>query len=508
MLSTHHLQFYRLKWFLGLLAAAALGCIAAWQPLWSLIGLVAILGVGGLFIVVVKRPFWIILFLTAYIPLETVLLRPLPEGIYAYAQFFGEALIYLTFAAQIGLRILTDKPLRRTPVDVILLAFLLVGLLSMFASQAPVPGSLINLRSLFRYVVLFYLIVNLNLRPKQVRLLLHIIFAIGILQVAIGGVQLLTRGGINDFLIPRVSGIQIAGQTRQFKLVTGGREIGSVFGTLGDPLFFGLFLLLVMAIYLGQLRHLSVFILAFLLLVGGAIAYSYARAAVFGLVLLLGIFYALRYGLGRVYLVALISLPILILGMILIVNQIRQVNQFDSPLRQEQSILENLTGIFSSRYLQIAQKQRLGTLVGIPPTVLANRPLLGYGPDEDTTIQALNESNPSYLVMPARKIGFEDVYWVATLAYYGLIGLSLLALLFIRVAISTYAIAKRANTPLARGIALTAFSLSLLTPFLLFFYRVLEFRVYGFFFWLILALAYQTNARKIAQPAICLNTAT
>ena len=48
--------------------------------------------------------------------------------------------------------------------------------------------------------------------------------------------------------------------------------------------------------------------------------------------------------------------------------------------------------------MKVAQKQRLGALIGNVPTVLANKPLLGYGADQNTTIERLNKSKRSFLL--------------------------------------------------------------------------------------------------------------
>ena len=253
-------------------------------------------------------------------------------------------------------------------------------------------------------------------------------------------------------------------------------------------------MLIFFAVYLGQLKRLNVFSVFFSMIIFIAIGYSYARAAVFGMLLTLLIFCRLRYGLKT--LIAL-SFPVLLTTSILLSFFLcNPPNGFVSPLRTEQNILQNITGVFSKKYIEIAQKQRLGALLGTTPTILANRPFLGYGPDEETTIDRLNKSQPSFLLRTLNKRGFEDVYWVAILAYYGLTGVFLIAFILYKLYSSAYKIYRTSIHNLTKEIAFTVICIVGLTPFLLFFYRVLEFRIYSFYFWLLPALMFGLDARE------------
>jgi hypothetical protein len=467
-----------------------LGGFAAFLPE----GAVALVAVAlGLLVVFLaaQRPYWVVLFLTAFMPFENFALKflPVPDRIYLASQFASEALLYVTFAILILRKLIKGTPFRRTPIDLPLIAFVGVAVLSTAANQAPLMGSVMNVRVILRYTALFYLIINLDLTPVQVKHLVQIILLVGFLQVAIGGLQLVSGSGLDRFLTPKQVDLEVAGQSRQFVLVSRGREIGSIFGTLGDTIFFALFMLIVLVLYLGQVQRLSALSL---LLLGGillAIGYSYARAVVFAIFPVLLLFYRVRYGLKR-------TVPLLLLiGFMLIIAvfPIRSsfsTSAFVAPLKEEQSIIQNVSGIFSQQYFSVAQKQRLGALLGIAPTILANRPILGYGPDENTTVERLNSSQPSYLLKTLTTKGFEDVYWVAVLAYYGIVGLCVLLFLLYRLFSSIWKIRKRSSRTLTRNLAFATLCLVGLTLYFLFFYRVLEFRIYSFYFWMLPALVY------------------
>ena len=53
-------------------------------------------------------------------------------------------------------------------------------------------------------------------------------------------------------MMPTTVDLAVAGKTRNFTVVEHGREIGSLFGTLGDTLYYGLFLVVVLAVALSK----------------------------------------------------------------------------------------------------------------------------------------------------------------------------------------------------------------------------------------------------------------
>ena len=439
---------------------------------------------------IVKRPYWIILFLVIFTPFETIFLRylPLPRQIASFAEFTGELLIYFAFAISITRKLLTQGTLRKTPIDFPLILFTLAAFTSIIVNQAPIVSSLLALRSIVRYIFLFYFVVNLNLSQTQVKRLLHWLIFIGIIQIAVGVIQIMTNGAINSFLLPKLGNLEIAGQSRQFRILINSREIGSIFGTLGDTVFYSHFLLVVAAVYLGGIKRLSLTNLVFLGAILVAQGYSFVRSTFFGLLLLFMMFSRVHFGLKRLFLFFLITFPLCIGGLYLVINSATRNNSYNSPVFFEQSIFENITGVFSQRYIEIARTQRLGALIATTPTVLVNRPLLGYGPDTLTTIEKINNSQPSFLLRTLDRRGFEDVYWVALLAYYGLVGVAILTLLLIRLFLTARRVCKITDSPLTKQLALTVMNLVVLTFFLNLFNQSLEYRAYALYFWLFPAL--------------------
>ena len=446
----------------------------------------------------------IIYFLTGYFAFEEFVLKFLPvsDAVYFYFRFFGEILIYVAFGKLVIHKLYKGIPFVKTPIDFPIIGFYIVVLLSAVINRSPLMGSLYNIRPLARYIVLFYLIVNSSLSEKRIATLLRIILGIGIAQVAVGILQGFGGSTLYDFFLPRATDLSVAGFTKEFRLLEIGREIGSIYGTLGDTVIYGVFMILVLVIYLSRIRRLE-----YLNLLGAGvlfffIARSYSRAATFSALLAGGAWYYFHYGWKKTLRLALGMA--LVFGLLLAV-----VNPFGleyvNPRKAKVGLVGNVTGVFSGSYVRIAQRQRLGALIGNVPTVLLNKPILGYGADQNRTVEGLNMSRRSFLLKILTKEGFKDVYWVAILCFYGVLGLTFFALIFYKLfryalslykrAISTAFVSDRsaAISNLTRRVAIIVLCLVAVTVFLLFFNRTLEFRGYGFYFWLCAGLMFASD---------------
>lgn len=488
-----HARVYPLSLFVvaALLVATAVSISTAIG-----LALALLLAVIMFVFIAANRPYWIVLALVVYLPFETFLpsILPVPDLLNVVMQFGSEALIYLTCGIVVSKRLLLTGTLRKTPLDWLVGGFLLIVVLSILVNGPPLIGSLLNVRSLLRYVFLFYLVINIDMSKVEVRRLLYVILWVGILQLVLGLFQLATGATYRSWFLPRAASLEALGQERGFRLLITGREIGSILGTLGDTLYFGLFLLVVLSIYLGRLSNSrrgiwSVPAVAIIAVLFVSITYSYARGAMLAFLAVLAIYYWLRYGRGKVLLSLMSVLPLLIV-LVITLFLVNESGAYVNPTRVEKSALENFTSVFSRSYVEVAQRNRLGSVLLVPPIVLSERPILGYGPDETTTVDTIARRYPDIY-----RGGFEDVYWVALLAYYGIPGVLLMAMLFLRILQSAIRRIRSTSDQLIRHISTTTAILVAATPLLMFFYRVLEFRAYSFYLWLFVGLMYSVSSR-------------
>lgn len=435
---------------------------------------------------------YIIYFLTGYFAFEEFVLKFLPvsDSVYSYLRFSGEILIYAAFGKLVLHKLYKGIPFVRTPIDIPIIGFYFVVFLSMAINGSPLIGSLYNIRPLARYIVLFYLVVNSPLSRQRIDTLLRIILCIGAMQIGIGLVQWLGGPTLYDLFLPRASTLEVAGFTKEYRLLELGREIGSIYGTLGDTVIFGVFMIVILSIFLSRIKRLEYLNLLGIGILLLFIARSYSRAATFSAMLTCVVWYFFQYGWKKTLRLSLIVL--LIFSVILAI-----VNPFDleyvNPRKAKVGLTGNITGVFSGSYVKVAQKQRLGALLGNVPTVIANKPLLGYGADQNTTIERLNKSKRSFLLKILSKKGFKDVYWVAILCFYGLLGLGLFMLIFYKLFIASLRLYNNTVSKFTKEMALVMLCLVIVTVFLLFFNRTLEFRGYGFYFWMCAALMFVSD---------------
>lgn len=434
--------------------------------------------------------------MAALVPLEAFLISLLaktgvfPEPILFGLQFAVEAGTYLALGAVVLTRWSQGRGFRRTPADVPLLVILAIVSLSVATNDAPIKGNVLNLRSAFRYAAVFYLVTQVRLTRRQVSVVLWVILISGAVQLLAGAAQWVVGYNLKVWMLPHTSDIEIAGQSRTFTLVERGREIGSVFGTLGDTLYYGLFLLVVLGVALSRFRwrFWSAAALAALLL---ATAYSYSRAAVIAAGLTLVAFFGGRVGVRRVAgaCCAMAAVGVFVIAAALVLETHGSVYQH--PRQGRRSIMANMTNVFSADYLERSKRQRLGAVLGVAPTALVNAPVLGYTPNQTYAIRQLNEARKTYLYKTLTKEGFEDVYWVAILCYTGIVGVLAVSWLGIRLAWTCAAVARgAAGDAVVRWAGLAGVCVVLQCAVLMWFNRVPEIRSFSFYFWLLPALAY------------------
>ncbi|GEM_PF-703216 len=474
------------------------------------LGLVALVGLilailGGILIVV--YPQTMVLFLVVYMPLESFIVKftPGPEQIYLVVQLGSEILVYMLFGVALIKRILAGKSVRHTPIDILLVLFVIGAFLSVLLNGASLWASLLNLRPLLRFVALYYAVVNLDFSDDQINKLLWAILIGGAVQIILGAVQRVGGTPVKTLFIPRSSTLDVLGKSRNFVLLQTGREIGSVFGTLGDTLHFGIFLSIVLVVYLSRLKNLTWTSLLVISALMGGIALSYARGVFFVALIIVIVWYAVFYRPVYIPIIAGTGLALFVIaaGLVLFGNTAAN-EQYFNPRQTETTASRNLLSVFSQSYIERARNQRLGAVIFIPPVVLREKPVFGYGPDTTLALEKLSATELPAVYRVLKESIFEDVYWVAILTYYGLIGLLIFTGIFLTVAVTAWKKhLDRANGPLSQALGRMAFLMTVNAVFILFFYRALEFRVFGFYLWLFygLLVANHFSKTRISRPA-------
>ena len=469
-----------------------------------------------------RLSYWLILFLVVFTPFEDFLLKFLPvsDRLYFYARFLSELFIYILFATVVIQKLIKRMSFFRTPLDLPIVIFLGIVLISTIVNKANVFESIISIRPVIRYIILFYLIVNINITLTRANTIIRYFIYAGTAQLTIGIVQFLSRGAINDFLKPRSSEMDIAGITKDYALLSG-REIGSIYGTTGDTVLFATFMTLFLILitskmyianyqvkkydksHLMKVSNKKKNVLSSILIFGTiiAIGLSYVRVCLLAALIIVIAYLLLKFYKRKQKRIGIILILISLLIPIISINinffsDFHGLQYVGNARQTEQSVFDNMTGIFTAKYIDIARKQRLGALIDIPLTVIYNKPFLGYGPDELLTIENLNNSPTSFLTKVWTKEGFKDVYWVSVMAFYGVAGLSTMIWIFYRLYRWAKIIYIRTQEKVIKEISLSVLAITLTTILLLFFNRTIEFRIHSLYFWSFPALMFNLYSQE------------
>ncbi len=440
----------------------------------------------------------VLLFACVYLPLEEFLLKWAPGGStgYAVARLGFECLLYGAVAALVAARAVRGLPQRATPLDLPLLSFLALAACSLLLSDGSWLQGLVNLRVLVRYVAVFYLVVFLELAPEERRRVLALVLGSAALQGVLGIVQHL-QGGASEFWLPRADLEAVAGVAREFAALQGGLEQGAVLGTTDHSVAFALFLLVAGALAAallvtgaarsrgGQASLGLVVCLAF-----AGILFSYTRACLFAFVLALALLVwmerrepGVRHLWPRLALLA----PVL-LGAALLLRGGGGGPAFAREKETRVSPFTSVEALFTREYLQSARSSRLWVLGDVGGEIARSAGWLGFGPDQEHVKQRLLSSGGATLHRLIAYRALEDVYWVALLAYYGFLGLSVFLFVLARLAALARLARARARDARERATAGALLALLCVLVPLGFLAPTFDFRAFAFYFWLLAGL--------------------
>lgn len=425
-------------------------------------------------------------FLVVYMPMEDFLLKflPVPDAIFLALHFFSEFFIYCLFLLLLISKLGRHEKFLSGDIEGPLALFLAVVFASMLWNGVGLFDTAVHLRPVLRYVILFYIVININLNHTQIQVLIRLMLLSGAIQVLASLLQVIGGDAAKAFFMPRELADTGDIQVHQSRLLSQrGREEGSVFGTMGDTVILGDWLVVLATVFFAWVRRIGwAWIVSFVLLFL-VVGLTYSRAALLCFLGLTMIWAWFSLGAGRVVVMAITGVLMLLL-LIVGGNQ-----QYVNPVFEEQSILQNMLGIFTEKYIKQSETNRLGALIGTLPTALMTNPVIGLGPDQETTIEQLNSSrHRTYLVKEMDVEGFKDVYWVAWVSFYGLFGLLALVWLYWKLFIKGMKLLNYSVFLEGRQMGLMMVMLILATSVLLFLNRAIEFRPYGFYFWMLVGL--------------------
>jgi hypothetical protein len=444
----------------------------------------------------VLRPYWIVLGLIVYYPFEDFMLKWLPvsDTVLTVLRLGSEGVLYGLLLIVVVNRLLKGNAIQKTPVDSFLLAFIVFAGVSIVLNRAPLLGSIINMRVLVRYITIYYVIVNLHLTRKHIQQLLFFILFIAFGESLLAIFQHFI--GVSEFWYPRQSEVEVAGYQKTYAILTRGIEEGASIGTFGHSVAMGLYLLIAEVLILGQVlvsweggyTKKQMLLLAIGALIFVAIFFSYSRglmlSACVALPMILfclkrrrSLFVCLCFGGFAVY--VLVGIGLIAGG---------GQSGFVDVKRAYVNPVENLTMLFTSEYFEQTSSGRQWILTEVSKAILKSGNLIGFSPDEETARAKIVASSGGTLNKLLSYQAFEDVFWVAMLAYYGFIGLGLFILILLRIYRAAIWVVRNSLYRIDRVVSVTASVLILIVLPMTFIIKTFEFRHFSFYFWLISGL--------------------
>lgn len=462
--------------------------------------------------------YYLILFLTVFLPFEDFILKPLPgpDEVYFAARFLSELLIYGGFAWVVLHKLLHRARFLHTPIDSAILIFACTTGLSLIYfthDLSQIFTGVINLRPMFRYILFFYLVINTPLSPVQVNRVLTLVMVAGLLMMLSGLMQFIAGGALDSFFTPRETGIEIAGEERHSRIASGSREFGAINGAASDTIFFAFTLNILVIVCLAKFRTgralfsgwfgnsgipsryavttRRIALLAIFPVILMMDVLSYVRASQVAILMIVAL--EAYYWFGHRFTLAITGiLSVLVIFVFIIFPPYWNPG---GATKTDVDPLADLTSAFSAEYIvNNLENQRLHQLVSITPTILLNSPLIGYGPDEELVLVAINDAPTRFMNRPIERKEFQDVYWVAILAKYGLMGLLAFVYIFYRLFSSAHQIYHHTKHATQKELSLAVMYMILISIPILFLERAFEYRIFGYYFWLFPALMFSLNS--------------
>ncbi|NBS68922.1 hypothetical protein EBT31_08390 [bacterium] len=330
------------------------------------------------------KPQMLLLALLVYLPFEPFLLKWIPDDVYLLARYGSELVVYLLVASVMLRMFWQEKRWKRSALDVPFVFFLIAMLASIVVNVVDPTVAILGARQLLRFMLLFFVVVQLAPSKQWMKMLLVTLTVVAGVQITLGGLQAVTDGSLDTFLLPSerktLGSIQLTEGTTQF-WDPGQRVFGTMgrYDQLGIFLAF-VFLLIIAFLYDKRLGSRTKIIGAAVLALGiPVLVLTYSRSAWFGF--LLGfLFLAIFLKKDKRVLAGAMLAPLIIVTYVVGSNFLVHTLT-DTP---EQTVTERFFEAFSYERWR-GEYVGLGRLYWIAETlrtVVPSAPIFGVGPGQ------------------------------------------------------------------------------------------------------------------------------
>lgn len=426
-------------------------------------------------------PLWLITAYAFYIPFEDFINSLIPiSAVRSLISFIPENIFYATAFFVIYDRFRFRGDIRKTPIDPLVIALILSILVSVFFNGASPPGSFKNLRIHFRYIAIYYILVNIDIPQEKINYILNKIQLLGLIQAVFASIQ---------FFLPTSITIKISSSVCAGIIESKGANCG----TFNDNAILAAFLLITFVLscisfYLDE-NNLIVNQkgkLAIILLLIFAVFASKKRASLMLTLIVPLIIFA--FSKKRRLLIKYLWLMLaggLIAGLTLSLIP----SQPDPLAASQEQDLSSFSALFTEEYWRANAENSRGWMIIVTVNALikSGQFWFGFGPELGIVPRGIEPflQNPEDVAQLYRNLYvFEDPYWIAIFAYIGLVGIIFFWLILLRLSKMGK---KLMNFPLPKEektIIIAVRSLIFISLIYCFVERLFTLRSFSFYFWL------------------------
>ena len=451
----------------------------------------------------------LILLLILALVFEETLYAWLPIGPTAYlvAKIWTELLLYGLFLLILGFRIYHHDGRHNvlSTFDILLLAFIALGIASTVLNHGSLVAGGLNIRTMLRYVAVYYIIV-LTFHPDMKSLgatVPRIIVTVALIQSLLAVMQHFAG---DAFTVRYFAPLDLCkGAMGLMKLPHGGSyKLGAAIGTFGKPAAMGFFLLIAAVFaYVQSLHHHGRarlrWMLAYLIILTG-ILLTYKRGS-----LLLGLSVPVLVpwlaGYRRLVLKnvsAGLAVVAIVIGFF-VYSGSSVAHQKTREVRV--SPVASLMMLTTAEYWTISTRKSRGWVVlEVGGQALSSFRPIGYGADVTNAQTQLSKVGGEF----AKLVGWgalDDVYVVATLVYFGPVGLILILLCF-RFIYRRARWLSRSDNSTYEILGLSVCAVLIIAFLGSFLERTLELRAFAFCIWVLAGLVVAATSvdRNVRSP--------
>ena len=422
---------------------------------------------------------------------------PFDGVVHAAFSQLPELVVYLGILVTQGRKFATDGHLRVIGYRLDWVVFAFLGwavFVSLNSENANVFLSLLSIKALVRYVLIFYLVSTITWdESRYLRLRKTFIICFGI-QAIIGVVQVVFGPPALEFFSPR--SVEAYGMS-SLAIYDRVDNLRDIFGTFRNTIGFAYSMMIGTVILVISQRKNSRLVTLAVSTIALLLAYMSGSRIVS---LLMFVFLLMTFlGLERRWKAVrrwAYAAPIIFFSVFAVYIGVLSLDlNFDRT---------SMFFVFDPDYMEAAMNQRLGIITMLLPNVLSDPSiLLGFGADKnrlaELAIQYIPNTQPVLLLIFDKII--EDVYWVALLLYFGIVGLVLWLYFMFRVFRFTSDVARTESGWVSEAGRIASVLLLLSIP-LNFINQAFEVQVFAMALWTFSGIALKARRALKVQEAI------